>query len=137
MPQCSKVPVNFRALSPDKIPRKQMPQATMFAILRLARQRKRRAALLSRKRGETCHLAGQGDATIQYELLRIFCESIAKCPEAVIYASTLASTVRFGGVIDFLPFPFVRVRESCPGARSFTSHQTLMPERDQAHFHVN
>jgi hypothetical protein len=31
--------------------------------------------------------------------------------EALIYASTLASMVHFGGVTDFLPFPFVRVRE--------------------------
>jgi hypothetical protein len=44
---------------------------------------------------------------------------------------------RFGGVTDFLPSLFVRVREQCPGARFFASRQTLMPEREQPHFHVD
>jgi hypothetical protein len=50
---------------------------------------------------------------------------------------SLASMDRFGDVTDFLPSPFVRVREQCPAARFLTSRQTLMPERDQPHFHVD
>ncbi len=43
---------------------------------------------------------------------------------------------RRGGVTDFLLSPFVRVRERGPAARLFIWHQTLMPERNQSHFHV-
>jgi len=49
----------------------------------------------------------------------------------------LASMAHLGSVTDFLPFPFIQVRELCPAARSFTSHQTLMPEGDQSLYYVN
>ena len=32
---------------------------------------------------------------------------------------------------------FIGIREYCPAASSLTSRQTLMPERDQPHFHVD
>jgi hypothetical protein len=50
---------------------------------------------------------------------------------------TVASMARRGGVTDFLSLPLVRVREQRPAARFLTWYQTVMPERDQSHFHVN
>ncbi len=41
-----------------------------------------------------------------------------------------------GGVTDFLSLPFVRVREQ-RSARFLTWYQTVMPERDRSHVHVN
>jgi hypothetical protein len=56
--------------------------------------------------------------------------------QGAVFHPTLASMARFGGVTDFLPSPFFRVREQCPVASFFMS-QTLMPESYQSHFHVN
>jgi hypothetical protein len=54
-----------------------------------------------------------------------------------MFAHSAASMSRFGGVTDFLPSLFVRVPELCPAARFFSSLQTVMPEREERHFHVN
>ena len=51
-------------------------------------------------------------------------------------ARSLASMGRFAGVTDVLTSLFVQVPELCPAARFFGSRQTLMPEREQPHFHV-
>ena len=56
---------------------------------------------------------------------------------ATVFAHSLASMGRFGGVTDFLSSLFVRVPELCPAARCFSSLQTVMPEREEPHFHVN
>ena len=56
---------------------------------------------------------------------------------ATMFAHSLASMDRFGGVTDFLLSLFVRVPELCPVARFFGSLQTVMPEREEPHFHVN
>jgi hypothetical protein len=54
----------------------------------------------------------RGDATIQEELLGWhILRARRKMTEALLFASTLASMVRFGDVTDFLLIPFVRVRE--------------------------
>ena len=54
-----------------------------------------------------------------------------------MFAHSLASMDRFGGVTDFLLSLFVRVPELCPAARFFSSTRSVMPEREEPHFHVS
>src|SRR5262249_23090366 len=57
-------------------------------------------------------------------------------PASLLFSSTVASMASLGGVTDFLPRPFIRVRKQRPAARLFMS-QTLMPKRDQPLFHID
>ena len=56
---------------------------------------------------------------------------------ATVFAHSLASMGRFGGVTDFFLRSLFECQNCVRAARCFSSLQTVMPEREEPHFHVN